>query len=78
LTLSANKKYSTPQRFVTLTIGPESSIQNFVVHKELICHFSPVFSAAFNSAFIEGETQRMTFIDIDAKPFGLLIHWLYQ
>jgi hypothetical protein len=71
-------EYSTPQSFVTLTIGPESSAQKFVVHKSLISHFSPVFSAAFSSSFVEGKTQSMTLTDVETQPFGLLIHWMYQ
>jgi hypothetical protein len=62
---------------VTVIIGTEDSKQTFIIHKDLICHYSPFFSAAFNGNFIEGTTQTMNLPDIDADIFGLLVHWLY-
>lgn len=41
-------------------------------------HFSPFFSAAFNSNFAEGKTQSMRMVDVEAKTFGLLVHWMYE
>ena len=51
--------------------------QIFTINKAIICHYSPFFRAAFNSNFIEGETQSMRLEDVDANTFGLLQHWLY-
>ncbi|KAL2066896.1 hypothetical protein VTL71DRAFT_1320 [Oculimacula yallundae] len=50
---------------------------SFDVHKNVICPASPFFFAAFNGQFIEGQTQKMTFQDINPSHFELLIHWLY-
>jgi hypothetical protein len=61
---------------VTIIIGLEDSKQTFIIHKDLICYYSP-FSTAFNSNFTEGSTQCMTLPDIDADSFGILVHWFY-
>jgi hypothetical protein len=45
---------------VTIIIGPEDSQETFVVHKDLICHYSPFFSNAFNSNFTESATKTIT------------------
>lgn len=57
-----------PQDFVTIHVGKSTSFtkkKTYVVHKALICQLSPFFEAAFNSKFIEGETQTMELADVD-------------
>ncbi|PMD48951.1 hypothetical protein L207DRAFT_595480 [Hyaloscypha variabilis F] len=66
-----------PQSVVTIIIGPEESKETFMVHKELICHYSSFFSTAFNSNFTETATKTMTLPDVDLDGFGLLVHWFY-
>lgn len=66
-----------PPSIVTIIIGPENSQETFIVHKDLICHYSPFFSTAFNSTFTEGLTKTMTLPDVDLNNFGLFVHWLY-
>lgn len=46
------------------------------VYKHLICHFSPFFAAAFNSDFVEGQTQIMILEDVWQEGFGdnLYVH----
>ncbi|KAE9376530.1 hypothetical protein N431DRAFT_462359 [Stipitochalara longipes BDJ] len=66
-----------PQSVVTIIIGAEELSETFMVHKELICHYSSFFSAAFNSNFTEAATKTMTLSDIDVNDFGLLVHWFY-
>ncbi|TVY32519.1 hypothetical protein LSUB1_G007538 [Lachnellula subtilissima] len=51
--------------------------QKFTVHKNLAEHYSPFFTKAFNSAFIEGQTQEMVLEDVEAVIFGLVVNWLY-
>ncbi|TVY89195.1 Kelch-like protein, partial [Lachnellula willkommii] len=51
--------------------------QKFIIHKDLICHHSPFFRSAFNSRFMEGETQAMTLEDVDPAMFGAVVNWLY-
>ncbi len=48
------------------------------MHKEFVCHYSPVLRAAFNSAFIEGQTQTYTIEEFDDTTGWLLAHWLYS
>lgn len=49
----------------------------FMVHKEFACYYSPVFDAAFNSNFIEGQSQIYILDDTTEGAFRLLIQWIY-
>lgn len=60
---------------MTFNVGKEH--QKFVLHKNLIEHYSPFFENAFNSGFIEGQTQEMNLRDVDADIFGLVVNWVY-
>lgn len=62
---------------VTFYIGKGDNAKGFVVHKEFACHYSPVFKAAFNSQFIEGQTQTYRLEDTTPEVFQLLVQWLY-
>lgn len=64
-----------PAQIVTLEIGPHKV--KCIVHKEFACHYSPVLNAAFNSEFLEGQTQAYTLEEPDEATTRLLIHWLY-
>lgn len=44
---------------------------------EFACHYSPVLKAAFNSSFLEGQTQTYRLEDISPSAFRLLVQWLY-
>ncbi|TVY73305.1 hypothetical protein LSUE1_G005519 [Lachnellula suecica] len=48
----------------------------FVVHKEFACQ-SPVFKVAFNSVFIEGQTQTYTLGNTTEAVVRLLVNWFY-
>lgn len=48
-----------------------------MVHKEFAVHHSPVLKAAFNSNFIEGQTQTYRLDDISIPAATLLVQWLY-
>ncbi|PMD43738.1 hypothetical protein L207DRAFT_621503 [Hyaloscypha variabilis F] len=63
--------------FVTFRIGTGSARKLFLVHKTLACNASPVLKAAFNSTFVEGQTQIYTMEDIDPGVFESLVKWLY-
>jgi hypothetical protein len=67
-----------PGALVTFLIGKESDPpkKNFV-HKEFACHASPIFEAAFNSNFIEGQTQIYKLGDTTPRAFQLLTQWMY-
>jgi hypothetical protein len=64
-----------PDELVTIYAGPERKA--FRVHKEVACLYSPVLKAAFNSDFIEGQTQAYTLEGCD-KAFQLIVQWMYR
>lgn len=63
------------QDLVTFVVGPAK--KEFVVHKSFACHTSPILKAAFNSDFIEGQTQRYTLEDTTEGAFRLFSEWVY-
>jgi hypothetical protein len=60
---------------VTLYAGKSAEL--FKVHKEFACHYSPFLKAAFNSNFVEGQTQTYQCQDTSEVAVRLLIHWFY-
>ncbi|KAF7941719.1 uncharacterized protein EAE97_006556 [Botrytis byssoidea] len=71
-------------RVVIKSIGREvvhakvgKDLQDFGVHKSLICHFSPFFKAAFTSGFEETTTGIIKLADVDVEVFELFFRWLY-
>jgi hypothetical protein len=63
------------QDLVTFVVGPEK--KEFVVHKSFVCHASSILRAAFNSNFLEGQTQRYVLEDITEAAFYLFSEWVY-
>lgn len=63
---------------MTFLVGPGEDPTTFLVHKEVACKHSPVFAAAFNSDFIEGQTQTYQLEDTTVEVFRLLVQWLYS
>ncbi|KAJ5047217.1 uncharacterized protein L3040_003058 [Drepanopeziza brunnea f. sp. 'multigermtubi'] len=66
-----------PQKVVTVIVGPEDTKETYIIHKGIICYYSPFFNAAFNGNFAEGETQTMRLDDVNSETFGLLVDYLY-
>ncbi|KAF7917212.1 uncharacterized protein EAE98_010317 [Botrytis deweyae] len=71
-------------RMVINSIGREvvhakvgKDLQDFGVHKSLICHCSPFFKAAFTSGFEETTTGIIKLADVDVEVFELFFQWLY-
>jgi hypothetical protein len=64
-----------PDAFVTFLIGPDE--KKFIVHKEFACNYSPILKAAFNSQFIEGQTQTYRLEDTTEGTVRLFVQWLY-
>jgi hypothetical protein len=60
---------------VHIRVGKEA--KDFGIHKDLICHHSPYFNAAFNSQFKEAETGIMILEDTESRVFELFYQWLY-
>ncbi|TVY87472.1 hypothetical protein LAWI1_G006420 [Lachnellula willkommii] len=50
----------------------------FLVHKAILCHYSPFFDAAFNGGFEEDTTQELDLPDTDPIVFGILVEWAYS
>jgi hypothetical protein len=53
-------------------------LQDFGIHKSLICNASSFFSAAFNSDFEEGVTGIMKMEETEVDVFDLFYTWLYS
>jgi hypothetical protein len=66
-----------PSTFVTINVRAAPESRQFIVHKNAIYYYSAFFEKAFNSEFIEGQTQTMTLDDVDDSTSGLLANWCY-
>jgi BTB/POZ domain len=71
--------YSTrdSEAVVTFLIGTGDTPKKFIMHKERVCYYSPVLNAAFNSTFIEGQTQTYRLEDTSPSAFRLFTQWIY-
>ncbi|KAE9381274.1 hypothetical protein N431DRAFT_457876 [Stipitochalara longipes BDJ] len=49
--------FADPNSLVTFIIGEKDESTKFTIHKEVGCCHSKVLDAAFNSDFVEGQTQ---------------------
>jgi hypothetical protein len=76
--MNANPHARDPKSLVTFVVGPEGNTAEFFVHKEVVCHHSKVFQAAFNSVFIEGATQSYRLEDVSPAAFKFMMQWLYS
>lgn len=63
-----------PQDVVGLYAGEDRGEKALNIHKDIACFYSPVFKAAFNSQFIEGEEQKYRLEDASPRAVRLLIH----
>ncbi|KAN0103411.1 hypothetical protein V8E51_011724 [Hyaloscypha variabilis] len=70
-------EFSNPDDIVTFVIGPHESAEEFVVHKEHVCYYSPVMKTTFNSLFKEGQTKCYCLEDTEPNVFRLFVQWLY-
>ncbi|KAF2098500.1 hypothetical protein NA57DRAFT_75742 [Rhizodiscina lignyota] len=61
---------------VTITVGSEKKA--FVVHKDLICHYSKYFKAAFGGNFKEAEEKKSNLPDVETETFEIFVAWLYK
>ncbi|TVY88125.1 hypothetical protein LAWI1_G006726 [Lachnellula willkommii] len=70
--------FSSSHELVALIVGKEPNIKKLVLHKEAACLYSPVFTAAFNSAFLEGQTQEYRLEEVNEGAAQFLVQWLYN
>ncbi|KAI9776385.1 MAG: hypothetical protein M1835_005529 [Candelina submexicana] len=66
---------SLTRSFVTVKIGP--SQQEFVVHKELLCHYCGYFKGAVSGKFREANEGLVTLDDVRPEVFELFVELLY-
>lgn len=59
---------------VHIKVGDD--LKDFGIHKDLICHHSPYFKAAFHSGFEESITGIMRLPETKPEVFELFYHWL--
>jgi hypothetical protein len=59
-------------------IDEQGMRKDFVVHKAVICFYSPFFRSAFNGCFSEGASQSMIFPTFPLEAFGTFVDWIYS
>lgn len=62
---------------VRISVGKAPDIVDFSVHKDLLCHYSTYFRAAYNSAFSEVKSNHFKLDDEDPSIFKFLVRWIY-
>ncbi|KAF5878141.1 uncharacterized protein Bfra_000309ia [Botrytis fragariae] len=72
------KPFSSPNEMVTFIVGTGDKQETFQIHKQVACEHSDVWNRAFNSMFIEGQTQTYRIEDTDPEVFRLLTQWVYR
>lgn len=63
---------------VTIYAGDDETAPKYFVHEEVACLYSPVFKAAFQGAFLEGQTKTYFLGETLESAVGLLVKWLYN
>jgi hypothetical protein len=58
-------------------VGVGGQAQTFLIHKDLFCHKSPYFRAAFDGAFKKGVEQKLELDDVEPQTFAPLAAWVY-
>jgi hypothetical protein len=59
-------------------IGKADDIKPFLVHKETVCHYSPVLRAAFISDSVEGQAQTYRLEDTSEGAFRFFAQWIHH
>ncbi|PMD52237.1 uncharacterized protein K444DRAFT_709284 [Hyaloscypha bicolor E] len=72
-----NPSLENPFALVTLYAGNEENAKPFKLHTDFACHYSPVFKAAFNSGFTEGQYQEYRLDVEEEEVVRLLVEWFY-
>ena len=61
---------------VTIKVGKD--LDEFNIHKNLLCDKSPYYKAMFNGQFIEGNKQVAEEKEVSLEAFALFHAWLYS
>ncbi|KAL2068337.1 hypothetical protein VTL71DRAFT_16435 [Oculimacula yallundae] len=72
------RKPRKPNEMVTFIIGQGDNREEFHVHKEFVCHYSPVIEAGFAGPFVKGKSQTYELDDVRPSVFRLLVMWVYS
>jgi len=64
--------YRNPNKLVTFYIGKETNVTEFKLQKDIVCERSSVLKAAFDSGFVEGQTQTYRVEDTSKEAFTYL------
>ncbi|KAI9709172.1 MAG: hypothetical protein M1812_007757 [Candelaria pacifica] len=67
--------YATHRTMITIKVGPKA--HPFMIHKELLCHYSSYFRAALMGSFREAAEGIVTLPDDEVEMFEYFMHWLY-
>ena len=67
-----------PKNAVIFFVGEGQPKHTFVVNRNLVMRFSPVFRAALCDSWLEGHNQAMTYEDVDFEVFKLVVHWMHN
>jgi hypothetical protein len=70
--------FSKPDQLITFLIGKADDIKPFLVHKETVCHYSPVLRAAFISDSVEGQAQTYRLEDTSEGAFRFFAQWIHH
>ncbi|TVY13743.1 hypothetical protein LARI1_G008202 [Lachnellula arida] len=68
--------FSSPNDMVKFIIGTEPQ-QEFMVHREFACHYSPVLYTEFNKQCIDGQIQVFRMEEENPKAFHHFVSWIY-
>ncbi|KAK7512087.1 hypothetical protein IWZ03DRAFT_362483 [Phyllosticta citriasiana] len=63
------------QRIVTFKIGPKQ--RHFLIHMDIVCKSSPVFSNALKSGFKEGIGGVIILEETEVEVFKIVMDWMY-
>ena len=61
---------------VTIRVGDEK--YPFLIHKEVICHYSDYFHAMFKGSFSEAETGVVDLPEDEVAVFKMFECWIYS
>jgi hypothetical protein len=62
----------------TVTIHVGEDRHEFKLSKDLLCHVSPFFKAAFEGEFKEGKEQTMELLDDNVQAFEHIVSYIYR
>lgn len=62
---------------VTIVAGSGDLVKEFILHQDLLCHYSAYFTGAFRHPFEEAVNRRFVFTDISPAVVKAFRNWAY-